>query len=226
MRKPARIHPLADRILRELATRPESNEVVLGGYLALQHHVDYRETQDIDAWWRGRASPAAERAIVETMQSIGQAEGFAVRERRFGETYSVELERDGRRRFSFQIAVRSTELEPPGPSAWPPILIESLADTVGAKMNALVERGSPRDFLDIHTVVTEGLMSAEQCWVCWSRKNAGQTVHSARQKVVLHLSALEMRRPLAKITDPDERRRAETVRRWYRSEFLGCKHGA
>lgn len=221
MRTPAGIDPLADRILQRLAGRSEASEIVLGGYLALQHHLDYRETHDIDAWWRVRSTPAAERAILAVMQQVADEEGFTVRERRFGETLSIELMREGRKTFSFQIAVRSVELAPPVVSAWPPILIETLQDNVGSKMNALVDRGSPRDFLDIKSVVEHGLLSAADCWQLWTRKNPGQSIDAARQKVLFHLSALELRRPLESIESPAERDRARLTREWFRHEFLG-----
>jgi hypothetical protein len=71
----------------------------------------------------------------------------------FSADTSFELADTERKVFSFQIALRSLELEPPEPSQWQPILIESLADNVGSKMNALVQRGAARDFLDIREVV-------------------------------------------------------------------------
>src|SRR5438105_4699622 len=84
--KPRQIDPLADRVLECLAAMPEAAEIVIGGYLALQHYVDYRRTHDIDAWWRTRASPAAESAIRAAMQRVAAERGDELRERRFGET--------------------------------------------------------------------------------------------------------------------------------------------
>src|SRR5438093_5955055 len=112
MRTPENLDPLAEKILRELAGQPQAAEIVLGGYLALQHYLNYRKTHDIDAWWRWRASPEAERAILAAMQRVAADEGLDVRERRFGETLSVELVWQGQKRFSFQIAVRTIALEP------------------------------------------------------------------------------------------------------------------
>ncbi|MGH9632321.1 MAG: hypothetical protein ACRD7E_28790, partial [Bryobacteraceae bacterium] len=122
--------------------------------------------------------------------------------------------------FSFQIAVRSVALEEPVPSAWPPILIETLHDNAGSKMNALVNRGAPRDFLDIKHLVDEGLLPVVACWELWAKKNEGQTIASAKQKVLHHLLSLESRRPLESIEDSLERRQAEATREWFRHEFL------
>src|SRR5205085_6108341 len=103
---------------------------------------------------------------------------------------------------------------------WPPIQIETLADNIGSKMNALVDRGAPRDFLDIRAIVQQGLMAASQCWDFWARKNSGQDLTAAKQKVLLHLDALEARRPLESIKSPDERRHMQATREWFRRDFL------
>lgn len=220
MEKPASVHTLAEAILRELSSFPSATEIVLGGYFALQHYADYRSTNDVAAWWRTRATPDAEAAIRAAVQSVAARENVAVRERLFGETLSLEQIRDGRKMFSFQIAVRTVELEPPLVSAWPPILIETLIDNVGSKMNALVDRGSPRDFVDIEAVVARALVSKSACWEAWSRKNPGAPVQDARQKVRMHLSALEQRRPLESIEELSARDKAHRTREWFKAEFL------
>lgn len=221
MTKPRSLNPLADEILERLARYPEASEIVLGGYLALQHHIDYRVTRDIDAWWRARASETALDAIRSTMTEVGARHGYVVRERSFGDTFSFELLRGSRKEFSFQIAVRTVQLEAPQPSAWPPIAIETLYDNAGSKMNALVNRGAPRDFLDIKRVVDSGLLSVDECWALWARKNPGQAIDAARRRVLLALANLSDRRPLDSIADPYEREQATALRDWYRTVFVG-----
>jgi hypothetical protein len=213
------IDPLAESILAELALHPESEQIVLGGYFVLRSYIDYRTTHDIDAWWKTRADIATEAAIRDSMNTVATAKGLLLHERRFGETVSFELSNKKTKVFSFQIAVRSVELEPPQPSPWPPILIETLADNVASKMNALVDRGSPRDFMDIYQVNSAGLMNQATCWELWERKNSGESRLPAKQKVLMHVTALEQRRPLTSIADAGERERASAVRRWFREEF-------
>ena len=156
------------------------------------------------------------------MRNVAIDKGLELQERRFGETLSFELSRNKQKVFSFQIAVRSVELERPQTSAWPPILIETFVDNVASKMNALVDRGSPRDFTDIHQLVQAGLIQPEICWQLWERKNpdAG-TSDSAKTKVLLHLQSLEQRRPLGSIIDNADKQRASTVRHWFKEIF--CK---
>jgi len=218
---PRNLDPLAESILDGLAGRSEAAEIVLGGYFALQHYTDYRETHVIEAWWRTRPSLATGHAIREVMRQVAAASGSDFSERRFGETISFELRREGRKRFSFQTAVRSVELEPPVQSAWPPILLETLRDNIGAKMNALVERGAPRDFLDVMHLAMAKLTTPAECWALWGRKNSGGSAALAKSKVQFHLTATETRRPLEGINDPHERAKAQQTREWFRREFLG-----
>lgn len=220
MTKPSSLHPLAEAILARLSLAPEASEVVLGGYFALQHYTGYRETRDIDAWWKTRASKAAEEAIRRAMSEVASAQALALRERSFGDTISFELHRGGVKEYSFQIAVKSTALEEPVASPWPPILMETLRENIGSKMNALVNRGAPRDFLDVKHVIDEELLSMSDAWKLWAAKNPHQTMGSGKQKVLFLLEVLEAKRPLDQIADPVERTRAQSVREWYRQEFL------
>jgi hypothetical protein len=93
-------------------------------------------------------------------------------------------------------------------------------------MVALVDRGAPRDFRDIHAVCTAGLATAEGCWSLWTQRLQATGVRPdptrARLAVETHLSLIEQQRPLASITDADRRVAAQTLRSWFRQEFLGA----
>jgi hypothetical protein len=220
MKKPENIDPLAEIILERLRLNPASSEIILGGYFGLQHYLNYRQTHDIDAWWRQRASPETEHAIRQVMQKVAVECCAVYRERSFGDTISFEIAEADRKRMSFQIAVRDIALDAPQLSPWAPILIETLRDNLASKMNALVGRGAPRDFLDINNAVKSGLISAQDCWRLWRLKNPGQQIADAKAKTRLYLENLELRRPLDKIADPAERANALAVREWFRREFL------
>jgi len=220
MEKPENLDPLAEIILEKLRQNPASAEIVLGGYFGMQHYLNYRRTHDIDAWWRTRAVAATAVAIRQVMQEIAAARGAVFKERRFGDTLSFEIAEPDGRRMSFQIAVRDIALDAPQASPWTPILMETFRDNLASKMNALVNRGAPRDFLDIHKAVAAGLTSAEVCWRLWSLKNPGQAVADAKAKTLLNLENLAQRRPLNQIADAADRANAQAVRDWFRQQFL------
>lgn len=216
---PTRLHALAKEILDELRDRPAAAAIILGGGVALQHYCEYRDTQDIDAWWKSNPTTDAQQLLKETMERVAKRHGYALNVRTWGETQSLELQDQGKTIFSFQVAVRSVELEPPGPSAWPPVQLETLLDNLGAKMNALVNRGAPRDFLDVFTVVQQGLATIDELWGAWGRKNPGSELASAKAQLLRRLEELEARRPLSIIAEPDSRDSAAKVRTWTRNEF-------
>lgn len=218
--RPVNVDPLAAEILEGLRGSSEAGEIILGGYFALKHYLDYRPTHDIDAWWRTTRLAATLDRIRAVMQNVAERRDMELREREWGDVASFELIEDGRKVFSFQIATRSVELNPPLKSAWDPILVESLADNVGAKMNAVVERGAARDFLDVRELVIRDLVTVEECWRWWLEKNPGADLRLGRANALRHLEALEQRRPLEDILDPEERERALAARLWVRDTLL------
>lgn len=220
---PASLHQLAREILEELSRAPGAGGIVIGGGVALQHYCEFRETVDLDAWWAADAAPETERSIRDAMETVARRHGFDLGVRSWRETTSYELGAPdtGRKVFSFQISRRTVELLPPLESAWAPVKIEAFADTLGAKMNALVDRGAPRDLLDVREVCARGLAGIAECWSLWQRKNPAAPVDEARLKVLYHLEALEARRPLGGIADPAARDAARAVRDWVRTELCG-----
>jgi hypothetical protein len=222
-RKPEHTDPFAEAFLRRLGSRPEAAEFVLGGYFALKHYLDYRETGDIDAWWLSRLEPAALDAARAAFADTAAEFGYAVRERAWAETVSLEALHGTRRIFSFQVAVRTVALKPPVPSPWGGFPIETLDDNVASKMVALVQRGAPRDFIDIKHIVDAGLLTAERCWELWAAKDPGADIDQARLEVEIHLQTIEARMPLDSL--PAERRDAAArLRAWYHDEFAAPRH--
>lgn len=220
---PSRLHDIAREILAELRDQPAAAALILGGGVALQHYCEYRDTKDIDAWWNPAPTQATESLLLDAMQKIAHRRGYSFAVRHWGDTQSYELQEQGRTIFSFQVAVRSVALDPPQPSSWPPLQIETLLDNLGSKMNALVGRGAPRDFLDLFTVVERGLATPTELWAAWARKNPVAEETPAKVKVLQRLQELEARRPLASIADPLERESAGHVRQWVRDTL--CRDG-
>src|SRR6266852_1149982 len=94
------------------------------------------------------------------------------------------------------IAERSAELEDPVAGIWPGgIGLDSFRDLVASKMVALVERGAPRDLLDIYTLCKQGQCSVVDCWEWWVSRQVLAKENSDRKRASLairtHLARLE-----------------------------------
>jgi hypothetical protein len=217
-RKPEHPDPFAVAFLERLQDRPEAEQFVLGGGFALKHYLDYRSTADIDAWWRSGLDAGALNAAREAFADVAHRFGYSVRERATGAMTSIEAVDGNRKVFSFQVAVRDIELEQPLRSPWGRFPIETADDNIAAKMNALVNRGAPRDFRDIREIVRAGIASVDRCWHLWAAKNLGRDAGEARREVQRLLAGIEARRPLG-LLKPDERESALDLRRWFRDVF-------
>ena len=227
-RRPQNLDPLAADILLGLCRFEEAAQLVLGGQFALKHYLDGRGTHDIDAWWSMEAGAETRQAVVDrlrqVMGEVAEMRDLVVTERAWGEVLSVELRRglgeEQKAVFSVQVARRSLEIDPPLSSPWPPIRIETLRDNIGSKMSALVNRGLPRDFVDIECAVAEGLVSTEECWDLWMQKNPGGSISDAKAAVRRHLNSVELRRPSASLP-PSERLTVAMRRGWVARELVG-----
>ncbi len=217
--RPATLPELADLILTRLALDALSSEIVIGGGIALKHYADFRPTQDLDAWWRERRLDGVASCIQAAIEEVSEAKQLTTKHRQWGGTDSFDLhESTGKRVFSFQIAERDVTLDSPLSSEWPPIKLESLRDTIGSKMNALVNRGAPRDFLDIFEVVQRNLGTAEDCWHLWEMKNPDTDRGQAMVDVLAYLERIIQRRPMGALPEP-EREQASHVRAWFATDF-------
>jgi hypothetical protein len=213
----------AEACLQSLANLGLGDKISLGGALGLLHYLDYRPTDDVDAWWISSATESEQERVIATIETALQAYGH-VRRRAWGDVISIELAQAEQIVFSFQIARRSAQLRSPAPMPWTNVLLDSYPDLVASKMVALVERGAPRDFRDIHALCQAGLATAGQCWQWWQERQqlAGSDTdtHRARLAVETHLSRIAQHRPLNNIPDPVQREAAEQVRTWFTREFL------
>lgn len=223
--RPSHLPTYAEACLRALGDEGLGEKISVGGALGLLHYLDYRPTHDVDAWWESSAAAEDRRRVIsvikKTLETFGQ-----VRTRTWGDVVSVELTHEGKTIFSFQIARRSARLEPPVLAPWTNILLDSFPDLVAGKMVALIERGAPRDFRDIHAICQAGLTTPQECWDLWRRRQRLAESDSestrARLAVETHLERIAQHRPLAEITDAQKRAEAEAVRRFFREEFLNA----
>lgn len=222
---PKSINRYASACLEALKSSGLGRYIVLGGAFGLAHYHEYRTTKDIDAWWRDDAGEKERESVTKLLEKTLEKFG-EVSLRRFGDVVSIDLHKEGQVTFNFQIAHRSALLKTPLDSPWPPIALDSLDDLLAGKMTALIERGAPRDFLDIYEVCNKKIMSINRCWELWQerevkRGNKSPEVELACEGLLLHLSRIERVRPLEKILDKQERKRAEDLRNWFKNEF--CK---
>jgi hypothetical protein len=145
--------------------------------------------------------------------------------RSWGDVTSVELMVDGKTVFSFQIAERSARLREPVRTPWPEgIYLDHLDDLFASKMEALVNRGAPRDFRDVHAVCGRGLSTPASLWNLWAERRdaAGEEKDPRRAALAVqtHLERIERVRPLESIGDDIQRGQARAVRDWIRKELL------
>ena len=147
-KRPADISPYAKSCLDALVKENLANLISIGGGFGLFHYFDYRATHDVDAWWVESVTEQDKKLITQTLEK--SLLGFGkVKIRKWGDVVSVELLEENKTVFSFQIASRSVQLENSVSANWIDVPLDSLSDLIASKMTALVERGSPRDFLDI-----------------------------------------------------------------------------
>lgn len=220
--QPSQLPPYARACLEALVKADLARCISLGGALGLFHYLDYRPTHDVDAWWSDSVTEGQRLAVVQMLEVTLSAFG-SVRVRSWGDVDSVELHQDGTTVFSFQVARRSVHLEEPISAGWIDVPLDSLADLVASKMVALVERGAPRDFLDIFTLCQAGLLSISGCWELWRKRQmlAGSDVDFSRACLAIetHIERIALHRPLEKIDDMEQRQQARQVREWFLGEF-------
>lgn len=223
--RPAHLSAYAESCLQALARRGLGDKLSLGGGLGLLHYLDYRPTHDVDAWWDKDTTPQEREAIVQVIEDVLRSWG-AVDVRAWGEVTSIELAEAGEKVFSFQIAHRSAQLERSQSAPWVDVKLDSLPDLAASKVVALVERGAPRDFRDIHAVCRAELLTAGECWQLWEQRQrlSGSDVdwNRARLAVETHLKRIALQRPLAEIADPGQRSEATQVRVWFKEVFLNA----
>jgi hypothetical protein len=221
-RKPKHLSEYARRCLEALQEAGLGRAVSIGGAMGLLHYLDYRDTHDVDAWWTISAGDEDRKRVLSAV-SDALAKLGEVRQRAWGDVASIDLRREGKTVFNFQVAFRSAQLEPTLMAPWVEVCLDSLNDVVASKMVALVERGAPRDFRDIFAVCRAALLSPRQCWGLWRRRQelSGSDTDRDRARLALetHLTRIAQHRPLESI-DPRDRTEAATVREWFLAEFL------
>ena len=226
--QPANLSPYARACLDSLVKAGLARHISLGGAFGLFHYLDYRSTHYVDAWWSDTATESQRKNVIHTLQMV-LSEFGNVNVRSWGDVVSVELFENGKVIFSFQIASRSSRLQDSIQAGWIDVPLDSLPDLVASKMVALVERGAPRDFLDIYSLCTVGVVSPNECWSLWRQRQNLSDIDAdfsrARLAVETHLERISLHRPLMNITDEGQREQARQVRDWFGNVFLKVNDG-
>jgi len=222
-KRPRRIPEYAEVCLKALVASSLGETISVGGAFGLLHYLDYRSTHDVDAWWVPAATAEDQRQVIDVLEAALKPFG-QVKTRAWGDVVSVELMSGEKTVFSFQIAHRSAQLEASTPIPWMNMLLDSFPDLLASKMVALVERGAPRDFRDIHALCQAGRTTPQQCWELWQRRQrlARSDTDSARARLAIqtHLARIAQHRPLTQVDDPVKQTEAEQLRTWFGKEFL------
>ncbi|HEX9653887.1 MAG TPA: nucleotidyl transferase AbiEii/AbiGii toxin family protein [bacterium] len=220
---PKQINPFALACLEALQKSGLGNHVSLGGALGLTLYHEFRSTKDVDAWWTSEATAKEQKEVIEVLRKTLEKFG-EVKLRRFGDVVSLDLYEKEQVCFNFQIANRSVQLRPPLLSPWAPVKLDTFEDLVASKMAALIERGIPRDFLDIYEICNQKLCTTWQCWRLWLDREAKRGVQHAdlmpaAAAVLMHLNRIEKTRPLNLIKDQEAREKATELREWFKNVF-------
>src|SRR5437764_6473132 len=100
--RPAHLSEYTEKTLDAVSAAGLGHAISVGGALGLLHYVDYRTTHDVDAWWTPQASEEDRERVLATITEALKPWG-EVRTRKWGEVISLELKKDGKTIFSFQI---------------------------------------------------------------------------------------------------------------------------
>ena len=237
-KQPEHLSIYAKECLEALVEAGLANTISLGGAFGLFHYFDYRPTHDVDAWWIEDVTEAKKQEVIQILQSTLERFGI-VRVRSWGDLTSVELSQEGKTVFSFlfhsatdasqKLTFRSQRLEDLNVAGWIDVPLDSFEDLVSTKMNALVQRGAPRDFLDIYSICKAELISVEECWELWHKRQElignEHDDDKAHLAIETHLKRIELQRPLAQIENTEQRENAKKVREWFVNSFLKVKNG-
>lgn len=221
--RPKHIPKYAEACLQTLAASNLGRTISVGDAFGLVHYLDYRSTHDVDAWWAPTATAEDRRRVIDVLKAALEPFG-EIKTRAWGDVVSVELVQEGKTVFSFQIARRSAQLEPSSLAEWTSVLLDSFPDLLASKMVALVERGAPRDFRDIHALCQADLTTPQQCWELWRRRQrlveSDTDSDRAQLAIETHMVRIVQHRPLTQIEDPEKRMEAQQLRAWFAEEFL------
>jgi hypothetical protein len=102
------------------------------------------------------------------------------------------------------------------------ISVESRSEKISEQMTTLVNCGLSTDFDSIAQSSLVHQIAPEELWSLYKQKNPAADIPKAKARVAEKLTEIELRQPLEEMTS-SERVRAEAIRSWFKSDFVGTK---
>ena len=150
--RPPELAVWQQRALERVAGSPIASEAVFGGGAALAAlYLHHRVSEDLDFFLSRELEPG-EAAGLAKMLTIGSA---VVRLEVVGPRTSVILRRG--KRYVGRVDFAFYPFDPVGKRRrWRGLLVESLEDMTVNKLQAVLTRNQPRDFVDLYFLLNEG----------------------------------------------------------------------
>jgi hypothetical protein len=139
--------PAQQRLWPELSETPEEFTLYGGTAIALQ--LGHRPSVDFDFFASTPFVPGA------LLQKVPYLKGATVRQSA-PNTLTVTVERGGAVQVSFFGGLDLGQVAPAETAIGPGIKVASLIDLAGFKTAVVTQRAEPRDYIDVHTLLTKG----------------------------------------------------------------------
>jgi len=150
--RPPELAPWQDRALVTVAASAVARDVVFGGGAALAAlHLHHRTSADLDFFMTRELEPAELASLVRSLRTATTAAEVEV----VGPRTSLILLRRGRAFGRVDFAFYP--FDPVGRrTRWRGLVVESLEDMTVNKLQAVLTRNQPRDFVDLYFLLREG----------------------------------------------------------------------
>jgi predicted nucleotidyltransferase component of viral defense system len=150
--RPPELAPWQHRALRIVAASPIAQEVVFGGGAALAAcHLHHRTSQDLDFFLSRELEPGELVPLARSLETSSMKAEIEV----VGPRTSLMLIR--RSRYVGRIDFAYYPFDPVGNrTRWRGLAMESLEDMTVNKLQAVLTRNQPRDFVDLYFLLREG----------------------------------------------------------------------
>ena len=167
--------PAQRRLWPQLSDTPE--EFTLHGGTAIALRLGHRPSVDFDFFASEQFTPN------DLLQKISYLREATVRQAA-PDTLTVTVERDGPVQMSFFGGIDLGQVAPADRASGPRIKVASLIDLAGFKVAVVPQRAEPKDYVDVHTLMTKAGIPLDRMLA------AAQIIYGAQFNPLLALKAL------------------------------------